>query len=100
MDDGRGRGGGGAGLGVEDVVELDEEQVEEGEGGAGGEDALAQHGAPWRPRDEVAAELGMVRVPHRPGQQAKLRDQERQPAYTFICSDTPISEFQIVHMNS
>ena len=80
VDGGRGGGGRGAGLGVEDVMELGEDRGEEGEGGAGGEDALAQHGAAGRPVDEVAAVLGVVRVPDRPRQQAQLRDQERQPA--------------------
>lgn len=82
VDDGRRRG---AGLGVEDVVEHDEERGEEGEGGAGGEDAPAQHGAGERRVGVVAAHvLGVVCVPHRARQQAHLRDHERQPAACAI----------------
>lgn len=82
-DDGRRRGRDVAGLGVEDVVQLGEERREEGEGGAGGEHALAQHRARGRALTEEATDvLGVVRVPDRPGQQAQLRDHERDPART------------------
>jgi hypothetical protein len=78
-DDGRGHGGGVARPGVEEVVQLGEERGEEGEGGARGEDALAQHGA--RRRAVALGEvLGVIRVPDQPGQQAQLRDHERHPA--------------------
>ncbi|BAS91645.1 Os04g0678250, partial [Oryza sativa Japonica Group] len=78
-DNGRGHGGGVAGLGEEEVVELGEERGEEGEGGAGGEHALAQHRAARWPANHQRAVLGVVRVPHRPRQQAQLRDHEREP---------------------
>jgi hypothetical protein len=79
-DDGRRRGPDVAGLGVEDVVQLGEERREEGEGGAGGEDAPAQHRAGGRAVAEPADVLGVVRVPDRASQQAELRDHERDPA--------------------
>uniref|UniRef100_A0A0A9F5N2 Uncharacterized protein n=1 Tax=Arundo donax TaxID=35708 RepID=A0A0A9F5N2_ARUDO len=80
-DDGRGHGGDVAGLGVEEVVQLGEKRGEEGEGGAGGEDALAQHRALGRALAEHGGVLCVVRVPDRPRQQAQLRDHERDPAH-------------------
>lgn len=79
-NDGRGHVGGVARPGVEEVVQLGEECGEEGEGGAGGEDALAQHGALGRTLAEQRRVLGVVGVPDRPRQQAQLRDHERHPA--------------------
>lgn len=71
---------GGDGLGVEDVVEFSEQGGEEDEGGACGEDALPHGVAGETAVEEHVPVARVLRVPHRPGQQARLRYYERHPA--------------------
>lgn len=68
------------GLGVGVVVEDAEDACEEGEGGAGGEDALPDGLARKVLHVQLSPVFGMVCISHRAGEQASLRNDKCNPA--------------------